>query len=220
MSRELGKLLMPLVAVLLACGCFAAATPQPSATEQREVSFSAKDTMSLVKGVLRSEGVLFTSDSADSLTTLWSAADNQPTLAQSLIGRQPRYRYHVEVEPTGPRRSKLIISLLTENVPPDEIERYKASSRLDFFNKFERLAAAFPPAPREPRTGGVIFSVLPDEDLKALAKRATGNPDNWRQIADDNGLASPSQVKPFQTIWVRDSLLKRADGLGSAPGGP
>ncbi len=203
---------------LLTFGCFAGSTPQPGATEQREVNFSAKDSMSLVKGVLRSEGVLFTPDSDDSLTTLWSPADNRPTLAQSLIGSQPRYRYRVRVVPRGPKQSDLVASLLTEDVPPDELERYKASRRLDLFNKFDHLAAAFPPAFSEPQSGGVIFSVLPDEDLKALAKRATGNAENWRRIAGDNGLSSPSQVKPFQTIWVRDSLLKQADGAGAVRG--
>jgi hypothetical protein len=202
------------VAAALLFGCFANSEPSPSATEQRRVNFSTKNSMQLVEGVLRSDGILFTRDSDNSLTTLWSPADNQPSFTQSLFGIQPRYRYHVQVVPQGPGQSELVVSLIAENIPTTQLEQYQASRRLDLFKKFDRLAAAFPPAPSEPRSGGVIFSVLPNEDLKMLAKRATGNVENWRQIARDNGLSSPSQVKPFQTIWVRDSLLKPADGAG------
>ena len=46
-------------------------------------------------------------------------------------------------------------------------------------------------------------------DLKGLAKRVTGNEENWRQIAKDNSLNSPTDVAPFQSIWVANNLLKK-----------
>ncbi len=208
MGRRLRKIAASLICALLMFGCFARSESQPSASEGRLVNFSAKDSMNLVKGVLRSDGVLFIRDSDDSLTTLWSSADTTQTFFQSLISGSPRYRYRVEVVPRSANQSEIVVNLFTENIPSDEIERFQASQRLNLFNKFEHLAAKFPPAPSAPRKGGVLFSVLPNEDLKALAKRATGNADNWRQIANDNGLSSPSQVKPFETIWVRNSLLQ------------
>jgi hypothetical protein len=70
------------------------------------------------------------------------------------------------------------------------------------------LAAELPPARRTPNTGGVNFALLPNEDLRGLAKRVTGDPDNWKAIADRNGLTSPTDVTPLQTIWVPDSLIK------------
>jgi hypothetical protein len=51
---------------------------------------------------------------------------------------------------------------------------------------------------------------LPKEDLKALAKRATGDANNWQEIAKDNGLTSAADVTPFQNVWVRNSLLKQS----------
>jgi len=36
----------------------------------------------------------------------------------------------------------------------------------------------------------------------------TGDPENWKVIADQNGLTSPTDVTPFQTIWVPDGLIK------------
>jgi hypothetical protein len=70
------------------------------------------------------------------------------------------------------------------------------------------LASRFPPKSGVPGSGGVNFTLLPNEDLKALARRVTGNPDNWHQIAEDNGLKSDTDVSPFENVWVRNSLLK------------
>ena len=40
----------------------------------------------------------------------------------------------------------------------------------------------------------------------------TGNEGNWQQIAKDNSLKSPTDVTPFQSIWVAGDLLKKAPG--------
>ncbi len=44
--------------------------------------------------------------------------------------------------------------------------------------------------------------MLPGEDLAALSKRVTGNPDNWPQIAKDNGLKSVNDTAGLQSVWV------------------
>ena len=56
--------------------------------------------------------------------------------------------------------------------------------------------------------GGVNYALLPNETLEGLAKRVTGNAGNWREIAKDNGIASPSDIAAFQTVWVRSDLIK------------
>ena len=38
----------------------------------------------------------------------------------------------------------------------------------------------------------------------------TGSEGNWRQIAKDKSLKSPTDVTPFQSIWVAGDLLKKA----------
>jgi hypothetical protein len=60
-----------------------------------------------------------------------------------------------------------------------------------------------------PSSGGVNFTLLPNENLQSLARRVTGSEANWRQIASDNGLKSPTDVTPFESIWVRSNLLPK-----------
>src|SRR5437667_143149 len=60
----------------------------------------------------------------------------------------------------------------------------------------------------EIQTDNSMITLSPHEDLKALAKRVTGDEKNWSAIAKDNGLASATDVTPFQNVWVRNSLLK------------
>jgi hypothetical protein len=98
----------------------------------------------------------------------------------------------------------------TESIPDESLASYKASSRFDLFKEIDELAAKFPPPSQHPTSGGVNFTLLPDEDLKALSKRVTGTEDNWKEIAKDNGLNSPTDVSPFENVWVRNSLLKGA----------
>jgi hypothetical protein len=53
----------------------------------------------------------------------------------------------------------------------------------------------------------VNFAILPGEDLAKLSQRVTGNPDNWPQIAKDNGLKSVTDTAGVQSVWVENQLL-------------
>jgi hypothetical protein len=179
--------------------------------EEHQMNYPAHDSFLLAQDALRGAGILFEVDeTGSSLQTLWQKADNPPGILPSLVGVEPRYRYEIRAMPEGPAKSKLIVNLRAEDVPDSDLERYKASTRLDLFNKIDQLASITPPPSNLPRSGGVNFALLPNEDLKALAKRVTGSADNWEQIAKDNGLSQPGDAAPLQTIWVRSDLLKQA----------
>jgi hypothetical protein len=182
--------------------------------EEHQMDFAAADAFVLTQDALHGAGVLFEVKPQESLVTLWQKADNTPGFFAGLAGVQPRYRYEIQVASESSAKSKIVVNVRAEDVPDSDLPLYKASTRLDLFKKIDQVAALTPPPSTLPRTGGVNFALLPGEDLPALAKRATGNADNWRQIAKDNGLASPGDVTPLQTIWVRDTLL------GSAPAQP
>lgn len=176
--------------------------------EDHEVNRPADETFVLVQDVLRGAGVLFDVKPDNSLTTYWKAGDTGPGMLGSLIGVLPRYHYEIQVLPLTSTKSKVVVNVRTEDLPEDQVASYKASQRLDFFNKLDAQVALAPPSSKIPASGGVNFTLLPNEDLKGLAQRATGNAANWQQIAADNGLGSASDVTPFQTVWVRNSLLK------------
>lgn len=176
--------------------------------EQHEINFPVHDTYLLTQDALRGDGILFEIQPNYSLITLWRSADNVQTgFFASLTGVQARYHYEIQVVPEGSRKSKIVVNVRTEGIPDNEVAQYKASTRFELFKEIDDLAAKFPPPPTTPASGGVNFTLLPNEDLKGLAKRATGNEDNWRQIAKDNGLNSPTDVSPFQSIWIANSML-------------
>ena len=105
-----------------------------------------------------------------------------------------------------------------EDEPPELID-LSATEQIErhaLFGEIDELAAKYQPPSTTPNSGGVNFTLLPNEDLKALAKRVTGNEDNWQRIAKDNGLASPTDVQPFESIWVSNSLLKKPGETTSA----
>jgi hypothetical protein len=129
---------------------------------------------------------------------------------QSMVGVQPRYRYEIQVTPEGGQKSKIVVNVHTQGIPDNEIADYKASKRFALFGEIDELAAKYPPPSSTPASGGVNFTLLPNEDLKGLARRVTGNEGNWQQIAKDNSLKSPTDVTPFQSIWVASGLLKKA----------
>ena len=175
--------------------------------ETHEVDYPAPDAYSLVLSVLRGEGILFDQQPDYGVTTFWTDAGPPQGTMASIVGVEPRYRYEIRVIPEGSAKSRIIVNVRADDIPDDQVPQYEASRRFNMFHKVDELAARLPPAPRTPGAGGVNFALLPKEDLKGLAKRVTGNADNWQQIAKDNGIASPSDVTPFQTVWVRSELI-------------
>ncbi len=180
--------------------------------EEHEVAYAQSVALQLIEDALRGDGILFELQPDDSIVTLWRNADiDTPTnWFPLIIAVQPRYRYEIQAVPEGSRKSKIIVNVRTEGIPDEQLSSYKASNRFALFKEIDELASKNPPATSTPASGGVNFTLLPNEDLKALATRATGNVQNWQIIAKDNGLSSPSDVAPFQNVWVRNSLLKRA----------
>jgi hypothetical protein len=175
--------------------------------EQHDVPYSAHDSFLLTQDALRSEGVLFEVKPDDKLVTLWKDADTGGGMLGSLVGKHPQYRYEIEVVPQGSRSSRIVVNVRVEDIADEDIAKYDASKRLNLFGKIDDLAAKFPPSEGTPKEGGVNYALLPNEDLRELAKRATGNEDNWRQIAQDNGLNSPTDGANLPSVWVRNTLL-------------
>jgi hypothetical protein len=180
--------------------------------EEHEVPYSQSAAQALTEDALRGDGILFERQPDDSIVTLWRDADiNTPSSSVSLIvGPPPRYRYEIQVIPEGSQKSKIIVNVRTESIPDDQLDSYKASNRFALFKEIDELASKEPPPSTTPASGGVNFTLLPNEDLKALAKRSTGDPNNWQLIAKDNGLTSPTDVTPFENVWVPNNLLKRS----------
>jgi hypothetical protein len=192
-------------------GCYDPLVAKPdtgaAVGEQHDVPYTAHDSFVLTQDVLRGEGVLFEVKPDDKLVTLWKDADTGPGILGSLVGNHPQYRYEIEVVPNSARSSRIVVNVRTEDIPDQDIAKYQAGTRLNLFGKFDELAAKFPPSGGTPKEGGVNYALLPNEDLRGLAKRATGNEDNWRQIAQDNGLKSPTDGANLPSIWVRNTLL-------------
>jgi hypothetical protein len=185
--------------------------------EEHEVNFPAHDTYLLTQDALRGDGILYEVGPDNSLQTLWRNADIKAGFMENMIGVQPRYRYEIQVTPEGSQKSKVVVNVHTQGIPDNQIADYKASKRFALFGEIDELAAKYPPPSSTPASGGVNFTLLPNEDLKGLAKRVTGSEGNWQQIAKDNSLKSPTDVTPFQSIWVASNLLKRTpDRAGSA----
>jgi hypothetical protein len=178
--------------------------------EEHIVDYPLADALELTEDALRGDGILFEVQPDNSIVTNWRPADTNTSTGwfPMIIGEHPRYRYEIQAVPQNARRTKIIVNVRTEGIPDQELARYKASNRFALFNEIDEVAAKYPPKSKLPSSGGVNFTLLPNEDLKALARRVTGRADNWRQIASDNGLTSESDVTPFESIWVRNSLLK------------
>jgi len=183
------------------------------------MAFPADQTMELVEDVLRGEGILFDvlPEPDKTIQTLWKPADNPAGFFSSMAGMKPQYRYEITVVPEGGAKSRVIVNVRTEYIPEPEVAKYKASRRFNMFQKLDQLAAELPPSSKTPSAGGVNFALLPNEDLRGLAKRVTGDPDNWKAIAERNGLSSPTDVTPLQSIWVPDSLIKAKPGSHQPP---
>ncbi len=223
-SKHLSKPILGFLAFMIA-GCAALYAPYGAAGggseaaqgEQHDTPYTAQETFVMTQDVLRGEGVLFEVRPEDHVVTNWRPAHINTSVFGSLVGLNPQYRYVIEIVPTGTRTSRIVANLETQDIPDSDLAAYLPSKRLNLFTKFDQLAAKLPPPSPTPREGGVNFALLPGEDLRALAKRATGNEDNWRQIAKDNGLTSASDLSGVQTIWVRDTMLPSTKGTSSAP---
>ena len=200
--------------MLLLAGCAAAEGTGAAVGEQHDVPYTVNDTFVLTQDVLRGEGVLFEVKPGDKLVTLWKNADVGAGVLGDLVGRHPQYRYEIEVVEIDPRSSRIVANVRCEDIPDEDIARYNATTRLNLFAKFDQLAAQSPPTGGTPKEGGVNYALLPNEDLKGLAKRATGNEDNWRQIAEDNGLKAPTDGSNLPSIWIRNTLLPNKSSAG------
>ncbi len=179
--------------------------------EEHVVNFAPTEARQITEAVLRSDGLLFEVQPDNSIVTFWRNADFQSPneFIPLIINVPPRYRYEISFVQTAPKQTKIIVNAHAENIPDDKLPEYKASNRFELFKEIDEVALKSPPSSTTPASGGVNFTVLPNEDLKALAQRVTGNADNWQVIAKDNGLKSDSDVKPFENVWVRNSLLKQ-----------
>jgi hypothetical protein len=214
--RQFPKIAIVLCSILLSTGCTyapyfanraAGGGTDAAAGEQRDLPYTAHDSFLLTQDVLRGEGILFEVKPDDELVTLWKDADTGPGVLGSLVGKHPQYRYEIEVVPLTANSSRVVVNVRVEDIPDEDLAKYNASTRLNLFDKMADLAAKFPPSGGTPKEGGVNYALLPNEDLKGLAKRATGNEDNWRQIAQDNGLKSPTDGASLPSIWIRNTLL-------------
>ena len=178
--------------------------------EEHQVPYSQGATFQLIEDALRGDGILFEVQPDNSIITLWRDADIDTPSSWFIINVHPRYRYEIQAVSESSQQTKIIVNVRTEGIPDDQLASYKASTRFAFFKEVDELAARNPPPSTTPASGGVNFTLLPNEDLRGLAQRATGNVQNWQIIAKDNGLKSATDVTPFANVWVRNSLLKRA----------
>ena len=215
--RHLRKILIA-CSILLVAGCYyapyfanraAGGGTDTAEGEQHDVPYDVNDSFLLTQDVLRGEGVLFEVKPDDKLVTLWKDADVGGGVLGSLVGKHPRYRYEIEVlpNPDSPHSSRIIVNVRAEDIADQDVSKYNATTRLNLFGKIDQLAAQYPPSGGTPKEGGVNYALLPNEDLKGLARRATGNEDNWQQIAQDNGLKSPTDTANVTSVWIRNTLL-------------
>src|SRR5215467_4772550 len=138
---------VPLPALIIAltfCVCCTLEWLRPSGAdvavgEEHEMAFPADQTMELVEGVLRGEGILFDvlPEPDKTIQTLWKPADNPAGFFSSMAGMKRQYRYEITVIPEGGARSRVIVNVRTEYVPAPEVDKYKASRRFNLFQKLD-----------------------------------------------------------------------------------
>jgi hypothetical protein len=209
------KLLLCAALLLLISGCYAGYFTYSAAGggseyavgEEHVSNFPASQTFVMIQDVLRGDGVLFNVKPENLVVSEWRKANLPVGVFSDLVGVSPRYRYEIQVLPLSGHQSKIVANVRAEDIPEKDIDQFKPSVKLHLFKQFDEYAMKFPPPPSTPSSGGVNFALLPGENLIQLAKRVTGNADNWRQIAKDNNLNSPTDLAGVQSVWVRDSLL-------------
>jgi hypothetical protein len=177
--------------------------------EEHEVPYDQDQARQYMQDALRGDGILFEVQPDDSIITLWRNADQQAATSWLVITTPSRYRYEIQFVAKGSHKTKIIVNVRTEGIPDEDLASYKASNRFELFKEIDELASKEPPPLSVPSSGGVNFTLLPNENLQSLARRVTGSEANWRQIASDNGLKSPTDVTPFESIWVRSNLLPK-----------
>ena len=193
--------------LIAGCGELYSANVDAAIGEQRTVPYGAHDAFINTKDALMAQGMLAKANPDNNeLTTEWH--DAPTTFWGSLINKHPQYRYEIQVMPESPNRSTIVVNVRTQDIPESDLDQYKASTRLNLFNKIDQIAEKNPPTTGTPREGGVNYTLLPGEDLQALSKRVTGNPANWKAIAKDNGLKSTTDTAGLKAVWVRNTLLK------------
>lgn len=78
-------------------------------------------------------------------------------------------------------------------------------------------ALTTPPGPSTPAaasSGGrpavadLLYTVKAGDTLGAIAARLTGSVDNWRRIAEYNGIASPAALRPGTLVKIPNNLIK------------
>jgi hypothetical protein len=185
--------------------------------EEHEVPYDQDQARQFTQDALRGDGILFEVQPDNSILTLWRDADQHTATSwfPLVAGTQPRYRYEIQFVAVSDRRTRILVNVRTEGIPDEELASYKASNRFELFKEIDELASKEPPPSSVPSSGGVNFTLLPNENLQTLAHRVTGNEANWRQIATDNGLKSPTDVTPFENIWVRSTLLPKTSAKSS-----
>jgi|YelNatPaOPRAMG01_1025707.scaffolds.fasta_scaffold23676_4 hypothetical protein len=209
------KLLLCAALLLLISGCYAGYFTYSAAGggseyavgEEHVSNFPASQTFVMIQDVLRGDGILFNVKPENLVVSEWRKANLPVGVFSDLVGVSPRYRYEIQVLPLSGHQSKIVANVRAEDIPEKDIDQFKPSVKLHLFKQFDEYAMKFPPPPSTPSSGGVNFALLPGENLIQLAKRVTGNADNWRQIAKDNNLNSPTDLAGVQSVWVRDSLL-------------
>jgi len=214
-SFPLFNLVLAIIFVSLT-GCFGsywtASDDAYTVGEDHEVNFAAEQTFVMTQDVLRGQGVLFDTKPGEQIITFWKPADTPVGMLSGLAGAEARYRYEIEIVADGGHRSKIIANLHAEHIANEQVGNYKASKRINLFSDFDELALKLPPPSTTPGSGGVNFALLPGEDLASLSKRVTGNPDNWPQIAKDNGLKSVNDTAGVNSVWVANQLIPKAKG--------
>lgn len=207
---KLARLMCVVASLALVSGCGELFSPNVDAAlgEQRTVPYAAHDAFVNTRDALESQGLLAKANTDDNeLTTQWRDAE-PPSFWGSLANKHPQYRYEIQVIADNPHQSTIVVNVRTQDIPDSEVNKYKASTRIDLFDKIDRIAKINPPTSNTPKAGGVNYTLLPGEDLEGLAKRVTGNASNWQTIAQDNGIKSPADTAGLKSVWVRNTLLK------------
>ena len=71
----------------------------------------------------------------------------------------------------------------------------------------------------DPAGGATRYAVRPGDSLVAIARRLTGNADDWRVLARANAIVDPAALVPGTELVVPAALRGAGDVIGGATGG-